>query len=394
MAPRLDSNGPRAAQSTMIIKGSVKHMRRIGFKSSGLILLLFAGLLFAQQPGGEEDNLPQELQALDRELSTKAQQLGDWSEQYEIVSDVIHNVWSQNNWKTEADLFARDTFLQIEQVPPWKLEDRMDLLVEATNQRYQLDEQQSVRFQNQMYGEMWKMTLKYGPTLMNNAREMLEIRLRKEPFTADQVAKWANAFDPLMEGFQSDVSRMANEFGDMLTPQQRTVFDRDLKSVNKRMDHFVSRSEAWKKGEWRIEDWGLQDDPIHLPAYKKRLAVDAIDRLLNRRVRPQDEDSWRRYVRGFVTLYDLDGAQQQVCSSILKDLLARARRYRVLKGQEIRQLTPQQRRDHVLLEPIREMFSELKSRLSLIPMEQQYKRALTQAPVRSKSTRRPRNTGR
>ncbi|MCH8853095.1 MAG: hypothetical protein IID41_10650 [Planctomycetes bacterium] len=366
-------------------------MRRIGFKSSGVILLLSAGMLLAQSLGGGPDDLPQELQILDRELAAKTQQLGDWSEQYQIVSDVIHNVWSQNNWKTEADLFARDTALQIQQVPPWKLEDRMDLLVEAAGQRYHLDEQQSTRFQNQMYGEMWKMAIKYGPTLMNNAREMLETRLRKEPFTADQVARWANAFDPLMQGFQADVSRMADEFGHMLTPEQRTVFDRDLQSVNKRMAHFASRTEAWKKGEWRIEDWGLQDDPIHLPVYKKRLAVEAIDRLLNRRVRPQDEDSWRRYVRGFVTLYDLDGVQKQVCSSILEDLLARARRYRVLKGQEIRQLTLQQRRDHALLEPIREMFSELKSRLSRIPMERQYKRALAQAPVRPKSTRRPRN---
>ena len=258
-------------------------------------------------------------------------------------------------------------------------------------QRYDLDEQQSVRFQNQMYGEMWKMTVKYGPTLMNNAREMLETRLKKEPFTADQVARWANAFDPLMKGFQTDVTRMAGEFGNILTPEQHTVFDRDLKSVNKRMDYFVSRSESWKKGEWRIEDWGLQDDPIHVPVFKKRLAVDAIDRLLNRRVRPQDEDSWRRYVRGFVKMYDLDAAQQQVCSSILEDLLARAGRYRVLKGREIRQLTAQQRRDHALLQPLREMFVELKSRLNLIPTERQYKRALARAPVLPKSTRRPRN---
>ncbi len=362
---------------------------------------LWAFLCLAAAAGQSHDEhsdaVPLELQALDRELTAKAQQLGDWSEQYHIVTDVINNIWEQNNWNTEADLFARDTALRIQRIAPWKFEDRMEVLVGSVKERYHFDENQTRQFQEKLYQEMWGLTLKYGPALMGNARDMLDTRLRGEPFTARQVARWARAFDPLMKDFEGDVNRIAADFGAMLTDEQRRIFERDLQSVNKRMTHFVQSSEAWKRGAWRAEDWGLQNDPIHQPENKIRLAQNALNQMLERSVLAHDESTWRRYVRGFITLYELDQAQRKACTTILDDMVTRAKRYRAGKGDDIKKLTPIERSAHALLEPVRTMFTELKSRLNVIPTENQRKQAIERAPTtpqHRRSTRRPRNPNR
>ena len=334
----------------------------------------------AQQPERGSDAAPAELQVLDRELTVRAQQLGDWSEQHRIITSVINNIWKQNDWHTEADRFARETAMRVERIPPWQFKDRMNLLIDATRARYRLDENQVRRFQQQLYQEMWGMTLKYGPTLMHNAREMLDTRLQGEPFTAEQVARWAEAFDPLMGDFEKDVKRMSADFGGTLSDAQRKIFERDLESLNKRMTYFVERSEAWKRGKWRAEDWGLQDDPIHYPQVKLRRAQEAMKRALERRVVADDESTWDRYVRNFITSYQLDEAQQKVCTSILDDVVVRARRYRTTHQDAISRLTRVEQADHALLEPLGTMFAELKSRLNAIPTERQRKQALENAP--------------
>lgn len=369
----------------------------MAFRSLLYILVVLCLVALAPPAEPESAPAPPELELLDRELTHKARQLGDWSEQHEILASVINNLWRKNKWNSEADRFARDTALRVERIPPWNFDERMDLLTSITKDRYQLDDRQAEQFQQRFYREMWGMTLKYAPVLMKNVNEMLDTRLRGKPFSAEQVADWAWQFDPLMKNFEEDVSRMASEFGATLTDQQRRIFDRDLQSLNKRMTHFTQSVEAWKRGEWREEDWGLQDDPIHRPGYEKRMARETLNRMLDRRAVSHDESTWRRYVRGFIQLYDLDDAQRLVCTTILDDVVARAERYRSGKVEDINRLNRRQRADHPLLAPIRMMFEELKSRLNLIPTESQRKQALEQAarsPQPSPRRRQPRGSNR
>ena len=360
-----------------------------------LFILMVLSIAGASAPPAQRESAPAppELEVLDRELTHKAQQLGDWSEQHQILAGVIKNLWRKNKWNSEADRFARDTALRVERIPPWNFDERMDLLISTTKDRYHLDDRQVEQFQQRFYREMWGMTLKYAPVLMKNVNEMLDTRLRGEPFSAEQVADWAWQFDPLMKNFEQDVSRMVSEFGGTLTDQQRRIFDRDVRSLNKRMTHFTQSIESWKRGEWREEDWGLQDDPVHRPGYEKRMARETLNRMLDRRATNYDESTWQRYVRGFIDLHDLDDAQRRVCTAILDDVVARAERYRFGKIEEINKLNRRQRADHPLLAPIRMMFEELKSRLNLIPTESQRKQALEQA-ARSPRGRRSRGSNR
>lgn len=358
-----------------------------------LYILIVLSLAGASAPPAEPESAPSELQMLDRELTQKAQQLGDWSEQQQIMAGVINNLWRKNKWNSEADRFARDTALRIERIPPWNLDERMDLLIQATKNRYQLDDRQAEQFQQRFYREMWGMTLKYAPVLMQNVNEMLDTRLRGKPFSPEQVADWAWRFDPVMKNFEEDVSRMASEFGATLTDKQRRIFNRDVQSLNKRMTHFTQSVEAWKRGEWQEEDWGLQDDPIHRPGYEKRKARETLNRMLDRHAVSHDESTWQRYVRGFIQMYDLDDAQRMVCTTILDDVVARAERYRSSKVEQINSLNRRRRADDPLLAPIRMMFQELKSRLNLIPTERQRKEALEQT-ARSPRRRQPRSSNR
>jgi len=360
-------------------------------------LLICLAQTVAQSGPADTKSAEADLRALDEMVTLKAQKLGDWADQHLIISDVINNIWEQNNWTSEADTFARETALRIERIPPWQFKDRLEAIIGAVKGRYRFDDRQTQQFQQKIFKEMWTMSLKYGPTLMRNVEEMLDTRLRGEPFTAQQVARWAQASAPLMEDMQLDVQRFATEFGEILNEDQRSIYKRDRESLNRRLDYFVQKHEAWKRGEWRVEDWGLQDDLLQHPKSQSELSQKAIDRLIGRSALPYQESTWRRYVRAFVRTYELDEAQKRAGGTILDDLVAQAERYRASNSDEISKLNPSAPADHPVLEPIRRMFAELKARLEVIPTERQRKRALDQAPGSRKppgSHSRPRNSNR
>ncbi|MCZ6652826.1 MAG: hypothetical protein O7D91_07350 [Planctomycetota bacterium] len=347
-------------------------------------LLLCLAVAEAQSGIADTKGTEADMQALDEMVTLKAQKLGDWADQHRIISDVINNIWEQNNWTSEADSFARETFLQIERIPPWQFRDRLEAMMGAVKGRYGFDDRQTQQFQQQVFKDMWAMSLKYGPTLLRNAEEMLDTRLRGEPFTAQQVARWAQASDPLIKDMELDVQRFATEFGEILNERQLSIYKRDRESLNRRMDYFVRKHGAWKRGKWRIEDWGLQDDVLHRPKSQSELAQEAVDRLIGRSALPYQESTWRRYVRAFVRAYELDEAQKRAGGTILDDLVTQADRYRTSKADEISKLNPGERVNHPMLEPIRRMFTELKARLEVIPTERQRKRALDRAPASRK----------
>lgn len=319
------------------------------------------------------DAAPEQLEALDREVTDLTQKLGDWSEQARLIDGVLSNLWEKNGWTSEADQFARQTVSRISKIPPWQFKDRMDTLLQVAGQRYRLDDQQKQRFQQKLYEEMWSTTLKYGPSMFKTAKDALSTRVKGEAFTPQQVARWATDFEPMMEPWRQDTVRMMDEFGAMLTPEQREVFEKDTESLNKRMDYVVRSSKAWKNGAWRPEDWGLQDDPVHQAAYPQRVGPGAATAV--RGARPDDESTWARYVQHFIKTYQLDEPQQQACSAVLEDMVTRAGRYRTAHTDEIAKLTPLQGLVHPLLQPIRSMFAELKARLETLPTEEQRRRA-------------------
>jgi len=358
-------------------------MRLLIFKkllpiASLIIIGLPSSSLVHAQPDTQEQPDPQkieQLNELDREVTQKAQQLGDWSEQYELISDAIENIWTQNGWNNEADLWAKNTALEISKIPPWQFQERMQSFSDQISKRYSLDADQVNQFHNQINKEMFYMGMKYAPVGLKQAMEALDTRAQGKPFTPEQIARWVKESDPLIDDWQKDIKRITSEFKSSLTPQQQKILDRDLSSVDKRVHRFLELRLDWRDGKWRAEDWGLQNDPIHAQDNLRPSGIAHSLPVLSTAV-PHDESTWEKYVKAFIKLYNLDESQQNTCTSILNDLVTQARKYRQSHKVEIEKVPAAKRPQHALWAPILRMFEELKSRLNYIPTKAQQRQAL------------------
>lgn len=316
----------------------------------------------------------EEFVRMDREVTELAKQLGDWSEHNDIIADALAQMWKRNGWNSEADLYAKDLATDITEIPPWKFQDRMERFRELTRERYDMNDQQMTQFKGLLRREMFGMGMKYGPVLFKQAKEMLRTRIDGEAFTSEQVSRWAREFEPMMQQYSADISRITEQFGEIMTEEQRRIYDRDLESLNRRMEYVKQSLGSWQAGMWDPEDWGLQNDPVHIRArerLERRQALSVTSRAL-----VYDPSTWERYVIAFIERFRLDEAQQKLCNNILGDLIAQAQRYRVVHRDEFESMSAAERREHQLLEPIQQMFAELKARLNNVPTESQLKAAL------------------
>jgi hypothetical protein len=303
----------------------------------------------------------------EKEVTELAKSLGDWDDQYQIIQQAMVNMWDSNGWTSEADLAARDAALEIQRVPPWKMGDRIELLVDIFGDRYTFDQEQSKGFRKMMYKEAVRLGIKYGPMVMKSSKELLQTRLRGEPFTPDQIARLEKSFDPLLDDVLKDVDRITSNVEKMLTPEQLETWSRDMKSFKKRTKHFLAAREKWKEGGWEPAAWGLQNDPIHVAAESRA-------EVFGKAV-AHDETTWHHHVTGFIRHYDLDAGQAAACRAMLDGSVAAASSYRKSKEDAIKKLPPIRLPIDPLLLPIRDGFAILQGRLDGIPTERQRRKA-------------------
>jgi hypothetical protein len=372
----------------------------------GLILLAIGTPLRAQdwtpEPGAGDlpKPPPQEVLKLDREVGELAQQLGDWSGQYPVIEDVVRNIWKDNGWTSEADLFARDTAMEVSRIPPWQFNQRMTKLADAIDGRYQLNDQQRGQLRTLVYKESLHMLGRYGATTLGNFREMLQSRLDGEPITPEQVARWEKAMDPLIGDLRKDIERLRGEFGGMLNEDQKKILERDLQSANRRMDHYLKAREAWKRGEWQASDWGLQDDPVQNGRGSggkpetlagKSAAGGGADKPKSATPTsaiPEgvalafDESTWETFVRAFIAHYMLDASQEKKCLAIMDGLVEQARHYRQRHKEELEKITHMAAMSAQAYEPIRMLYLDLKKRLDPIPTDAQVRAAAERGPAK------------
>ena len=91
------------------------------------------------------------LQTLNR-ITQKLKQLGDWGQQHALIDQAVASVWDQHQWQSEADLFARDTALEVAKIPPWEIDARMEKLVGRYGDRYDLRPDIREQLKQRMYG--------------------------------------------------------------------------------------------------------------------------------------------------------------------------------------------------------------------------------------------------
>ena len=327
----------------------------------------------AAPPTDPDEQLP-DLARRFNETQGILRQLGDWEHEAELGRNYFDRVWSENGWDSDADQFARQVGQAVVEIPPWNLQGRLKRFGDLIQERYQLDESQRRVLAGAVQRELIGLAVRHAGTIFQQTREMVGARVRGEPFTAEQIAKWTSDSEPLMADGRRSVQHIAERLGKALTPDQQELLADDLKSFEKRKAFYNRLRADWADGRWKAEDWGLENDPVQRgttgggtrPTSENVSDPGQPDRP-STRVLPYDETTWGRYATDFITRYGLDPSQKRAVQSILTELVARAGEYRQAHRAELDAIPLPERATHTSLAPIRTLFLELKQRLGTVP---------------------------
>ena len=303
----------------------------------------------------------------------------DWDQEYLHVERAVDNIWERNGWADEADRFARDLACEVAAIPPWEPMRRLELFNNRVSARYGLSQEQAGHFQRAVLREAGSFLMRNAGVILEQTREAMLARGRGEPFTPQQIARWAKQNRPVILELRKSVDHLTNELRPMLKPDKQHVLQNDLKSFEKRRKFMDKMTTRWMQGRWRPEDWGLQDDPIHtsaadpdgsaprhpireVPPERGQDRPASIPRYL-----PHDPSTWFAYVLDFKKRFNLDAGQMSAAESIHAELRERANRYANAHSETLKTVLPSERSTHEAYEPIRLLFVELRERLDGIP---------------------------
>jgi len=343
------------------------------------ICLLLSALHLSTQGGAAAPPADPDSQRLDlprqyRETEGLLRQLGDWEHEAEMGRKYFDRVWGENGWSSDADQFARQVGQAVVEIPPWNLQGRLQKFGDLIQERYQLDESQRRVLAGAVQRELIGLTVRHAGTIFQQTREMVGARLRGEPFTAEQIAKWTRDSEPLMADGRQSVEHIAERLGKTLTPDQQKLLADDLKSFQKRKAFYNGLRRDWADGRWKAEDWGLENDPVQRGtadgdtlATSENVSDAKPADTPSTRVLPYDETTWGRYATHFIARSAPDPSQKRAVHSILTELVARAGEYRKAHQAELDAIPHPDCPTHELLAPIRTLFLELKQRLSTVP---------------------------
>ncbi|MFH1108708.1 MAG: hypothetical protein V1790_05880 [Planctomycetota bacterium] len=304
----------------------------------------------------------------------------NWDEEAQRLRRAVEIVWERNGWTNESDRFARDVACEVTAIPPWDVAARLNLLTTRIAERYGLNDESATRLKGSVMREAGGFLMRNGGAIIENGREALLARARGEPYTAEQVAKWAKVLEPLLTDMRASVDRLAKEVEPSLDADHKRRLDQDLQSVEKRTRYVDAMRTRWAEGKWQPTDWGLETDPIQNRAVPPR-ALDpsaAIPIPVAPAAQPSpnvslpacvsyDPATWFACVLEFEKRFQLDAGQKSTAQSIHAELVERAGDYAKTHREEFRAVPMQERMTHAAYEPIRALFAELQARLDALP---------------------------
>jgi hypothetical protein len=325
------------------------------------------------------------------EFSETLKEIGDWDTEYENIKGSVNRLWQQNGWDGEPDEFARDVILEVAEIPPWEPARRMQVLNERFRERWDLTDRQAVRVQGLMWQEFTDTMVQHADLIMKQAREMIRARAEDGSFTSEQVAQWTRESEPLFSDLRQRAARVSEYMCEMLDGDQLKVFERDLESFDKRMGYIEMKWEAWSRGEWKPEDWGLQHTAkpagggaesreeaslVILAEHETEdEAIPSGDTVSGDRWFSHAPSTWYLYVEDAVQWYRFDRAQLEAAKSIHTELVQRARAYIKRHGPLLEAVPWEERDTHEGFETVRRHFAELKRRLDLLVTRAQLDKA-------------------
>lgn len=291
--------------------------------------------------------------------------------------------------------------------------------------RYELDEDQK--------GRVRELVVKHWQPFFDERRadiqplvnEFLEMRLGLEPPTADQISSWGARATPTLAEFRRQLDGGAEQFREILTPQQRAKFELDMLVYKAGAEFLDVKLQDWRRGEYDAgEVWSAPGERRRRRAQRRAARVLAADQdasdagrstgKMGKKIaigEPPDQialevDAWTKYAENFSRVFQLDSAQTTSVVSVLGELRQRALAHRDRHREEIAAL---ERRiaefsgDDKALEalreeltklygPVDEMFQELKQRVEMVPTAGQRAAARKEDGVRGSSVATPKSS--
>lgn len=335
------------------------------------------------------------------------------------------------NWTYDTGSDRQDRGRRGPRHEPFLINDRIiDLAINRITEgmvgHYNLDEDQLWQTR-----ELWKD--RFPQFFLENRREIVPIMnqyvealLGDEPPTPEQVAEWADRFQPLFNEFSDLFEQTADDMKGYMTEEQQLILDGEMAVWNVAKNHMQGRIETWRQGgyDWKYE-WPRSEDFIEqqrereqqLEAEALRAKMIALGKDPNSAVgragtetanaagdadqakKPTEakkdggvEDEWVQYVEDFIKRYQLTEAQENAARRILDSLKSQRDQYLERRYDDIMRLEKMyaeaesdearaKARDlYVRLnEPLERYFQQLKDRLDRLPTRKQRAEAAQRA---------------
>lgn len=312
----------------------------------------------------------------------------NWDELSPHYQLMIERMFERNGWIEEPDRFAMDVAMRVVAIPPWDVAGRLKALTEEVADRYELTPAQASGYQRLVMREAAGFLMRHGPAVWGQAKEAVQGRSLGNPYTPEQIARWAELGKPLFKEFEEGVERISKELELTLSEEKKAVLAQDMASFRRRQTAVVAMNDRWAKGEWRAEEWGLEDDPI-----QKRVSETVVQPAAATGQKPvnpgaemvepnsavaiptkwieHDSGTWIALVIEYRERFSLDSGQMDTARSILAELVERAERYSNGRREALATVPPVERATSPAFEPIRELFKELRERLDALPTSRQ-----------------------
>ena len=378
------------------------------------VATVMAAAVAAQQPPEQPDQQSQgRIQQRVTRLFRALGSLSDWDTHSEYITAAIEKAYERNGWISEPDRFALDMIRDVNQVPPWRPEERFDRAVALLGDRYDLDDDQRQVMRETLIRESNDIFQRHSGRIIQYAVEAIQTRAAGEPFTPEQVARWAQLAEPVFLDSRERMNAAAGDFATHLRPEQADALLGDLDAANRRMDDWYVQSQRWAEGDWDPLDWGLDEDPIQTGAAGRTSGLEEPappapgnpqprTRSAGERehaeaaglepappstqpttdVRP--DDAWAQYVRRVIAHYNLNESQEQRAWRIYRDVKARGDAQRSRYGQQIdaakrratlatdeKSTSAARDLEARLKRQLDQLFEQLKTRLDRLPTRQQ-----------------------
>ncbi len=313
----------------------------------------------------------------------------DWDEMTPDITRAIERVFERNGWTQESDQFAMSVACKVARIPPWDIAGRLNSFTGSVAERYGLTKEAEQKFRASLLRESTGFLLRHGPAMVVQAREALQTRAQKIPYSPEQVARWARDADSIFEDIARSVDRLADDLQSTLPDDKKDLFRQDFERYHDRQRVLEEMTTRWARGEWDAAHWGLDADPIQNPQGKSGDAVtgDAsvapptgkeplpIPRppvtVIPSRWIDHDPTTWIALVLDFRDRFRLDAGQMSTAWSVHGEMVERAAAYAESRTEALSKVPAGQRSAHEAYQPIRELFAELQDRLDALPTRAQ-----------------------